>query len=506
MQRPTAVGLSVVAISTLVLATSCSSSGGSSSTSSGLTEAYPSGLAVSSPTAQGTAAFAESTSSNPSAQAVDSTKNYSEKKAAIESVLNATSAASCAIDVSLLSPTNANCYGPSMTYVNHPETLQGGGAINSAPGGDLGIWSATDTGGEACAATQLNSRVKGMASQVDAGMFSMASLLCVAKNTGESLPSEGGSVDLTTSMSGKIKINGSDLTVTSATLTREANSGEGHKVYTSNIVGTTGTRTITMRLKHVATGADNATYKGKLSLKIANADGTKPGNCGAGTATGQTDAVSIAYEKSSASNITYQLKSANFCGDSADPYVSGTDFSVDLYNKTFSSGSRPNGWANNANYSIAQLNPVTATGTLLYAWQAGALDSHTRAFNAKIDSNGNSGVAYFGFGPHMQASSTYAATGSISGMICNWIKMDGHTLQTTVQKQTITRTGGKFVPAASKITYDPVVSCSSNDASFQMTPSGGSAVTADTTVTDLENLSDVSANITAPTAPANVDL
>jgi hypothetical protein len=103
------------------------------------------------------------------------------------------------------------------------------------------------------------------------------------------------------------------------------------------------------------------------------------------------------------------------------------------------------------------------------------------------------------------ASST--GLGTISGMICNWAGPgNSHTPVNYVQKQTLTLTSSKFVASNSLITYDPVNSCESSDTTFSYTGPAGTSITADTTTMNLVGLSEVSANITAPTAPANVDL
>jgi hypothetical protein len=238
----------------------------------------------------------------------------------------------------------ANCYGPTINFTNHP----GGTNPTSLPGGDLGIWSATETAsGEACAAAQLNQQMRGVASQVDSGLFAMAGLICIADVSGQSLPAVGSSLDLTSSLSGLVTINGTAITLTAATLAREADTTEGYPVYVSTIQGSD----YFFRLKHIATIADNTTFKGKLSISTPNNDKT-----------------SISYVKASNTSVVYELKSVN---GSSSAWVSSTDFTAKV----------ASGWQNNANYLLANYDPSTGDGNYLYAWQAGSGDSHARVFN-----------------------------------------------------------------------------------------------------------------------------
>jgi len=462
----------------------------STTAANALAAAFPSGLAVSSPTAQASTSLL-SIPNDVSVLAVDSTDPASEKKTTLDALINGTT---CSVAITLQSATNANCYGPSVTYVNHPNSSA------NAPGGDLGIWTASQNS-EACAAAQLNSRMNGVASLVDMGMFATAGLICKANSAGQSLPAIGQSLDLTASMAGLITVNTTAITLTAATLSREANNSDGNPVYISTISGTAGTKTYSIRMKHTPNTTDNSTYQGKLSVSVGDNDGTKPGNCNGigGAATGQTDATSISYSKS-ATAVVYELKSANFCGNNVDPYVSASNKSVDLTAKV--SGGNVDGWGNNGNYLLASYDPTTFVGTFKYAWQAGMNDAKTRAFNAQITATG--GVAYFGFGAAIESAS---GVGDITGIHCNWLNgLAAGTLTTKAQKQIMTLTAGKFAATSSFITYDPVDSCESTDATFTITPTGGSATAANTTTMDLINITDISSNISTITAPTNVDL
>lgn len=489
----------LVGVIVVFVYSSCNSGGGGSSGGDTLTSlfksAFPEEAAVSSPTAKKSGSSIVLT--NQSGDIVlmaDASDTADKKKEALTAVLDASN---CAVSINLQSSGNANCYGPTMTFSGHPD----GGSPTSLPGGDLGIWDAAETSGEACASAQMNNRMKGVASQLDAAFFSVAAMMCAAKNAGQAVPANPGeSIEVTTAVNGKITLNGQPTTVTSAKLAREANSG-GKPVYVSSITATFGSKTATIRLKHIPAGVqDETTFTGKVSVSLA--DSTREsgfdGNC-TGSSSGMVDAVSIVYEKNAAGNMKYALKSANFCGSSANPFVSATNYSVDL-TKTYSSNN--GGWGNNANVLLADYTPSTGVGTYQYAWQAGRNDSHSRVLNVKISDSTNA-VAYFGFGP---AASATSSVGSISTMICNWAGPNSsHTGVSKVQKQVMSRASTMFTPTTSSITYDPVNSCESSSNSFTITASGHSAVTADTTTTNLVNLTDWSATISNVTAPAEVD-
>lgn len=493
-------GLSLVSY----ISCSKSSSGGDTATNlnSLFKSAFPEEAAVSSPTAQkSTSASLVSNILPGDIQAYgDASDTADKKKEALTAILDATTADQCAVNITLYASGNANCYGPVLNYANHPD---GGGGSGQLPSGDLGLWDATEASGEACAAAELNSRMKGIASQVDTAFFSVASMMCAAKVAGLSAPAAAGeSLDITSRVADKVKINSQAATVSSATLSRDADVN-GKPVFVSSIVATVGTKTVTIRLKHIPAGVqDESTFTGKLSIKLA--DSTREsgfdGNCN-GSSSGQVDAVSIVYEKTASGNMKYALKSANFCGSAADPYVSATNQSVDL-TKTYN-GSNNGGWGNNGNVLLADFSPTTGIGTYQYAWQAGRNDSHTRVLNMNI-SSANAAVAYFGFGP---AISSTSGVGSISGMICNWAGPGNNhnSVPAKVQKQTMSRATTMFTPDTSYITYDPVNTCDSSSGTFTYNKVGQSAVAANTTTANLVDFSEVSTNITNVTAPTDME-
>lgn len=241
MQKKLIIVLATISVMATVSCNKSSSDGsGGITTSSIYKAAFPEEAAVSSPTAQKSAS-ASMVSSEILAGDIQAYGNASDtadkKKEALTTILDATSADQCAVNINLYSSGNANCYGPQLDYsTQHPDNT--GASAGQLPGGDLGIWDATETSGEACAAAEINSRIKGIASQVDAAFFSVASMMCAAKNAGLTAPENAGdSLDVTSAISGKVKINGQAATVTTATLSRDTDSN-GKPVYVSTISGT----------------------------------------------------------------------------------------------------------------------------------------------------------------------------------------------------------------------------------------------------------------------------
>lgn len=495
----------------------CSSSGSSAvATSTSYSTTLPSEIAVASPTAQRTSGSSLGVHSVKKTVQTERLKfgqlsqvsslsadaSAEDKVEAIADLLSSTAIADCNISLTLSNAGNANCYGPSVSYSNHSFNASSG----SWPGGDLGIWE-NSVNGEACSAAQLNSRILGVASLVDVGMFTMAGMACVAQLRGYALPAVAASLDLTADMASRVTINATALTITAASIARDADVG-GNAVYIHSFTGTAGTKTYTIRLKHVALDATNSTYRGKVSVQVGDSNpSAKTGNCSPSTATGGQDAVSVAYEKGSSTSAKMLLKSANFCGYDADPYISGSDFSVDL-TKTYATSSQEKGWGNNGNYFLASFDPSSYAGQYSYAWQAGAGDSHTRTFNVVLSgasSSALSGSAFFGYGPQAQSG-----PGAISGMICAWTGPDAsHTPINKVQRQDLAMASGKFTASSSLTTYDPVdTACETSTAMIMTwtTSSGASPRDASATTNNLAPLADVASVFgSLPTVPTEVD-
>ncbi len=485
--------------------------------SSASSTAFPSGLAVSSPTGQtsnGVRIRGKKGKEVRAAVDISASDSYAAKEAALAAMLAAATDADCDyVPNFAIASTNATCFGPNLTYTGHPD---GAGANGSLPGGDLGLWDANEGATtEACAAAQLNAKVTGVASLVDSGVFAMASMMCIARRNSIAVPSSvGSSVDLTTLVAANYVTNSVGLTVTSAILSRDTDASDGRPVYITTLVGTVDaspTSEVNLRLKHVPEStSSNSTYRGKLSIKIVNNTGVNSGqNCVSGGTLGYVDAGSVSYEKSSATSLTYDLRSGKFCGSSADPYISTTNLTVDQTKNIVAS---TNGWADNFNWARFNMDPTTNAGNYYFAWQAGSNDRGSRVMNVNLTSSGSvlSGCAFFGYDDPISGGFTY--DGTVNNMICNWTGPGNSPSngQAYAQKQCFTNATGIFVASSNNITYAPTNSCTNSDAAFRFYKTGeaspGSAqlvTTAD--VGFLVNVTDVTATMTAVTAPTEVD-
>ncbi len=438
----------VLAVTSLALLVSCGSGSDSSSGSgSSATSNYPYGLAISSPTATSTAGVYFEVNAGD----FDSTKSFQEKKELLDSVAESTSSESCKVKLPnfAANPQTLTCYGPELDYQNHLNYTSGTpAATGRLPGGDLGIWTATESGGTACSAAKMNAEINNISSQVDTAMLLAGSMTCLINSDSTlDFPAAGASVDLTSALNTAILTNNSGVTVTAASLARQSDIASFPDfVYT--IVMTKGTTTLKVSFRHHPTNEGNTTYKGKISALFAG-----------GMNGSNSRAFSILYEKDS-SALKYKMLAANFSGSSTTEsnYFTATG---DL--KIQSS------WSGNISQTLMNLNPENGIGFASYAWQAGTGDSEARVFNmytAKSGAN-TSGYGFFGYGPKFDNTLEVAPNNSITKFICNWAGPgSSHTgISGKAQKQIMVRNAsGQFVPDSSVVNpnlilYAPVNSC-----------------------------------------------
>ncbi|QQR80247.1 MAG: hypothetical protein IPJ69_13175 [Deltaproteobacteria bacterium] len=502
---------------------------GCSSTSSGgdigggvtsdISENFPADLAVASPTAAQSTGAGLVIAGHHKAVELSSDADLQTKQEAIAELLAATNDAVTDCDFTLdlrVNTNNATCYGPELTYSNHPDLSGiGDGDTNnddplgqfndtdgdgSLPTGDVGLWTENngDTA-EACASAQMNAKVEGIASQVDSAMLAMASMYCLANVNSISLPSDvGDSVDLTSVVSSGFSSNGIGITVTAAGLSRAADDVDGNAVYIATLEGTasqeSNTYAVDFRLKHIPTSTDASSYKGKLSYTIGQ-EGVDSQGCDPHQ--GITYATSIEYEKASVTSMTYALNNGTYClGD--DIYTSGSDYTVN-----------PSAtWSGNFNKVLFNYNPSTSVGNYSFAWQAGYNDDNARVMNMSIAESGASttGTAFFGYGPKVYED----GAGSIEGMICNWAGPGAaHTPIEIVQRQelSLNNESGLFETTSSDITYAPTNTCDSTGSGQGGTFTYSDGTTTVNTAVDntLVDLTAIATAYTEPTAPADVD-
>lgn len=436
---------------------------GGSTTVSDISQTIPTDIVVSSPTAAITATGAVSARSLAKSEASD----YETKRGELATLVAGTG--ECTFTApSLQGLSNANCYGPSVDFSNHPTRVPAGGSFG---GGDLGIWNENNlnSASEACAAAQMNNVVNFVAERTDTFINVMGAIACAGKKANVSLPAVGTSLDLTSSISSYVTIP--NFTFSAATLERLQDSG-ANPVYKFSVTGTISGSAFTIILKHIPTAADNSTYKGKISFKRVTSATGQPGNCGdagqgfaAVTGQGSVDAGTILYQKASATSVVYELNMGAFCGAITDPFNSDNNISA----TDTLSVSNPDGYGNGYHYGLFSLNPANGTGSVAYAWVAGLGGESTRTLNVTtmevVDSMA-SGDAYFGYGPAM-ASSTEEDRGTITGMQCNW----GSGVSVgKVEHQKLTRSANGTVFGSDStdlnITFSPTNDCNSNGLPF----------------------------------------
>ena len=448
----------VLAVTSLALLVSCGSGSDSSSGSgSSATSNYPYGLAISSPTATSTAGVYFEVNAGD----FDSTKSFQEKKELLDSVAESTSADSCKVNLPnfAANPQILTCYGPQLNYRNHlnwtvdlpPSSPPATGTLGA---GDLGIWTATESGGMACSAAKMNAEINNISSQVDTAMLLAGSMTCLINSDSTlDFPAAGSSVNLTSALNTAIATKNTGVTVSAASLARGTDIG-GFPDYVYTIeMAKTDSATVKVSFRHHPTNEGNTSYKGKISALFA---GGMNGN-------DSSRAFSILYEKDS-SALKYKMLAANF------PNKSVTESNYFTTTGDLKINPTPS-WTGNISQTIMNLNPENGIGFASYAWQAGTGDSDARVFNmytAKSGAN-TAGYGFYGYGSKFNNSTGIASDNTITKFICNWSGPGGDHTDISgsgkAQKQIMVRNAsGQFVPDSSVanpnlILYAPVNSC-----------------------------------------------
>jgi hypothetical protein len=358
---------------------------------------------------------------------------------------------------------NANCYGPSMSFANHPDALGGDSPSGQLPGGDLGIWTASTQDGEACAAAQLNTRMRDVRAQVSMGLTGLAGLVAAYQSEGATWPDDvdpGASIDLTSAMN-EAGVEG--VSFNAASMSRGESGGTWSYELDMAFTNADGAvKAIVVTLQHSVTDRDAGLYEGLLNYVVE--DEYTDRNCRDRPNGEVTINGSVHYIKSTSDKVVLQARSATACGlASALPDAHLIDDAITSAVLTGNAVDPAGSWADNFNVFTAEFDPSSLLGNYSYAWQAGSGDSHTRVLDVGLETEAG-GEAYFGFGDAVQAS----LSGEIKGFICNWAgpgnSHDGPDFAKYAQRQFLTKdeATGKYVAidaASSDITYAPTRSC-----------------------------------------------
>lgn len=470
--------------------------GGGSTPSSSSSTSFPDDLAVASPTDANATSSAISNMLNASTSDAGPffATAYEVEKDKVSDILNATTLATCGPNIQnlLRKPASADCYGPEIAYVDHPDASGGEPNDGTLPIGDTGIWSVTETGtDEACAAAQLNTRIEAVKEKVSGALLILASMICTVNNTaGLSLPTDGSSITITSELNAMLAAanQSSTATVTTGTISAASNS-VGTTDYTYSLSVTLSlpefgnpTNTIqtamVVNMTHRPLVADNSTYRGKVNFRMNNDDAQ--GNCsnsqefGDLTTTNITEAGSVTYELASATSLRIDSRYAQGCGDDNIGMFDSNGILDPTLKATRDSQGTPeneadlSGWAGNFSRLMVDGNPVTGVGNYVFMWQAGLGDGTARTFNLTMGDADSDGIAdasaFFGYGDDIAT-----ADGDILGIYCNWAgprggvgNQDLTKRQTLTQRQVIefNATSGLFEASSSSITYAPVLDCS----------------------------------------------
>lgn len=426
-------------------------------------QVFPGGLAVASPTDNIDGGGNALTDQAFAPAVMTWTSAYADAVSRIDALLNGEVAVNDVFTPGLFfnSGINADCYGPSLMYTDHPDAA----TPNSGqlPGGDLMMWLETDANsGHTCSAAQLNARLNGIKDQSFASLMSLASMLFVANSNGYSLPAVGASLDLTSDM------NALGLTGITFTTSSIEQTATDQWQYTQNYSYDDGggtARDISVTLSH-SSGASAVEYSGLMAYTV---DGDNSlfggGNCQQNE---RTLNGSLAYNRESDSVLKMQSRVATLCGANSSGFVTdmtaADEGQVDPSNR-YDATTNSDGWSENFNLFGIEMNPNTLEGSYAYVWQAGVGDSHSRIFLMGVNFHETGGTgpidgeAYAGYG------NTVATTdGMIDGIICNWAgPNNSHVLQDFTQRQffTLDETSGLFFTATggSDIGYAPTNSC-----------------------------------------------
>jgi hypothetical protein len=476
------IGLAVGALA------ACGSGSSSSSTSgntiaSAVSTAYPTSVAMESPTAadEGTSPTAWLTPKEPArswqqffawerllgiqsahAATLGSTPAFDATVERINDILAGGSLTTTHFNVNRLLRTHsdADCYGPTMKVQNHPDNT--GAAATTLPSGDLGIWDDTDSvTSSACAASELNARMRGVAARSSQAMIALAMLVKKAHLTGSGIPTVGNSVNLVASMP---SISG--VTWSAATLSQPTS---GNYQYTLQFTFTDASslsHMVDLSLSHSNTSA--SVYSGLMKYAITNK--FTGGNCPGSGSKDVTLVGTLRYNRTSSTVLDMSHRSGQYCGagSTAGSLASDRgatyDGSGELDPDSTLNGGTGKGWGDNFSRFGGSFDPSTQAGRFLLAWQAGPSDSKSRVLQAVVSGSfaaGRSGLAFFGFAAPVSPAASF--TGDIQGMICNWAGPGANgTLNDYAQKQSFAQaaSGNRWtVSGTSQVRYAPKNDC-----------------------------------------------
>jgi hypothetical protein len=353
---------------------------------------------------------------------------------------------------------NTNCYGPSVLYTNHPDATGGQSTSGHLPGGDLGIFDATESTGEACVAAKMNEMTGNIRKTVQESIETGKRALCFANVLGKELPTEEGeALDLTEDVKSALEEIATDLgkkgrlsfSTIKITLVEAAETGNVFQTDVQADVprGSLWTRVVTKQFSETHTKG----YVWGVFTQSATSLQTPQQN--------DPHVFSVIYDKDG--DVIKFEGTKSVAQSATDKSALESDktalFETDKRVRVASTG--------NPGYShvMASLDSSTGAGEMIFMWTAGGAQEEQRTLHAKVTADGDtrSGWGYFGFGPKLadfrtavKAGTVSATQQSIERMICNWAgPSNSHTGISYAQKQLISFSTDKFTPTTNHIGF-----------------------------------------------------
>jgi hypothetical protein len=405
-----------------------------------------------------------------------------------------------------------SCYGPELTWTDHPECSTPMSCGTGAPTGDLGIWENNSTKGLACSAVKLNTDMVNIRLKVDAIMLIMASIKCVAVD----LPAVGETKTLTTSLGTYMTGGSKTLTFTEATFKR-LDDGSGNALYQYHIEGSLGGTSLEINIKHSDLAIDGSTFEGNLFARFEG--GITGSNCndtrGGGDLSTTCDSIGITldYKKETGNLASYHLVSAEYL-ESDKTEIFDTNARIEPQGR----------WGANFTQVVASIDQDDFTGSASYAWVAGGgfndasgkkLED-SRAFNIYItgSTGSRSGASFYGYGDPVggtdgtDSHSDEYGIGIINKFYCDWV-VEKTAKSDYAQKQLIEEnsSGALVVSAGGNFTkYAPTSDCNLTqtqiDGGFVYTqPNSDTGAFSHELVSDLPDDTHYKDSYTAPVRP-----
>jgi hypothetical protein len=480
MYRPHQHSLALIS-ALLLLGCGGSQSSTRSSDVTGITTAAPI-FAIASPVAQrGSSAVSHAVASAalpsarwnagnpPPASPPQPALSFPEQLAQLQNRLAGTTVSECLAGVGFqVMHVSAECYGPMLSYLNHPDAkppympsgtggcLVTGDTNGCLPSGDLGIWNATNGDkGEACTAATMNSQVLSSSSLVNAGLTLMAGMICAAKVDGAELPSAGAPLDMASVLASNIPSASFDQ----AQLERLTDQADGRPTWRISLTGIIDGTSFMISLTHAP--GENDESAGRLHGYVDRNDSIDRA---------LRRGFSAVYVMTGG-KVNYELRAGQI------PTTVPIEALFDADGNYQLDGLSPSHMGEgNLVYERAEIDANSGLGTMIHAWQAGAGDGYTRVFQAHTEAGASGpdvGFGYFGFGPPVSSLDL----GTIAGMWCNWAGPGSlfhgwengipNVNTTNVQAQSMSRdtTSGLFVPVVNHVKYAPTNSCNAEASS-----------------------------------------